>query len=92
MELVILSFLTALGKFTVLWKLIGPGRMVRLEKWIDVAATLLLPVLFIGTFSGAVTAIFSGLWLSLFLRILAFFVKPAPLWVRKPKIQRSRRA
>jgi len=80
MHLIVLAFFTALGKFIVLWKLLGPGRMVRLEKWIDVLATFGLPILFIGTFSGAVTAIFSGLWLSIFLRILSLFVKPEPVF------------
>lgn len=92
MEIVILAALTALGKFIVLWKLLGPGRMVRLEKWIDLAATLLLPLLFLGTFSGALLAVFSGLWLSLYLRFLALFVKPTPLlpW-KKPASPSSRR-
>lgn len=89
MEIIVLSIFTALGKFIVLWKVLGPGRMVRLEKWIDVVATIGLPLMFLGTFSGALLAVFSGLWLSLFLRVLALFKKPEP--IIKPRQHRFRK-
>lgn len=89
MEFVILGFFTALGKLVVLSKLFGVGKIVRLEKWLDVFFTFGLPLLLIGTFSGALLAIFSGLWFSLMLRIVALFIKPVPLFSRKLKVKRT---
>lgn len=78
MEFVILGFFTALGKLLVLWKLFGISKVLWFEKWIDLFFTILFPLLFIGTFSGALLAVFSGLWLSLMLRCISLFVKPTP--------------
>lgn len=78
MEFVILGFFTALGKLLVLWKLFSISKVLWFEKWIDLFFAVLLPLLFIGTFSGALLAVFSGLWLSLMLRCIGLFVKPAP--------------
>lgn len=78
MEFVILGFFTALGKYIILWKLIGMPKILRIEKWVDLFFTIFLPMLFAGTFSGVLLAVFSGLWLSLMLRCTALFVKPAP--------------
>lgn len=78
MEFVILGFFTALGKLLVLWKLFSISKVLWFEKWIDLFFTILFPLLFIGTFSGALLAVFSGLWLSLMLRCIGLFVRPVP--------------
>lgn len=78
MEFIILGLCTALGKFIVLSKVFGLPRIIWAEKFIDVLFAVVLPLLFLGTFSGAILAVFSGLWLSLILRITALFVKPQP--------------
>lgn len=78
MEFVILGFFTALGKLIVMWKLFGIARVLYFEKWVDLFFTIFLPMLFMGTFSGALLAVFSGLWLSLMLRCTALFIKPQP--------------
>lgn len=83
MEFIVLGFFTALGKIILLSKLLGLGRMVRLEKWLDTLFAVVVPVLFIGTFSGAILAVFSGLWFSVMLRCIALFVKPQPLFQRR---------
>lgn len=87
MEFIVLGFFTALGKLLLLCKLIGIGRVVRLEKWLDALFTLVVPIFFIGTFSGALLAVFSGLWFTVLLRLIALFVKPKPLiqWPAKTR-------
>jgi uncharacterized membrane protein SpoIIM required for sporulation len=81
MELVILGFFTAMGKLLVLHKLFTLSKVLYFEKWVDLFFTICLPILFMGTFSGAVLAVFSGLWLSGFLRIFAWFITPQqPHW------------
>lgn len=93
MEFIILGALFAIGKLIVLIKLFSLKKLLWFEKYIDLFFTLILPILFFGTFSGALLAIFSGLWLSLLLRCCALFVKPEPpdLWPWKP-IRRNNRA
>jgi len=85
MEFIILGFFTALGKYIILWKLFSLKKALYFEKWIDLFFTIGLPILFMGTFSGALLAVFSGLWLSLFLRFTALFVTPIPpfKWMNK---------
>lgn len=81
MEFIFLGFFTALGKLIILWKLFGIPKALFFERSIDLFFTIGLPILFMGTFSGALLAVFSGLWLSLMLRCTALFVKPvAPNW------------
>lgn len=93
MEFVILGFFTALGKFIVLWKLFGIRHVLYFEKWVDLMFTIGLPILFLGTFSGALLAVFSGLWLSLILRCTALFIKPEAPWskVLGPRSKQLRR-
>lgn len=76
METVILGFLFAVGKLIVISKVWGLPRALYFEKWIDVFFTLVLPLMFFGTYSGAILAIFSGLWLSVLLRIARIFISP----------------
>lgn len=74
MEFIIIAFFTALGKLIILSKMMGLVRMVRYQVLLDIAFTFLMPLLFIGTFSGALVAVFSGLWFSAFLWFLSLFV------------------
>lgn len=78
MEIIILSFFTALGKLILIHKVWTLQRALRYEKWIDLFFAILLPILFMGTFHGALLAVFSGLWLSVMLRISHLFVKVQP--------------
>lgn len=89
MEFIILGFFTALGKVLILAKLMGLGRMVWAEKFLDAFFALILPLLFLGTFSGAILAVFSGLWFTVMLRIIALFVKPLSPFRRKTTLTRK---
>tara|TARA_X000001388_G_scaffold17838_1_gene11106 strand:+ start:363 stop:671 length:309 start_codon:yes stop_codon:yes gene_type:complete len=64
MEIIIFSFFSALGILLVLTRTIGFKRTMRWRKGIDVVSTFGLPVLFLGTFSGMITAFFIGLWIT----------------------------
>jgi hypothetical protein len=74
MEFIVIAFLTATGKLIVLSKIMGLVRMVKYQVLLDIAFTFLVPVLFIGTFSGAIVAVLSGLWFSVILWFLSLFV------------------
>lgn len=70
MEIITLSFFIALAKFMVLANLFGGTRkLVYWDKWIDGFCLLILPIPFLGTYSGAMLAIFSGIWISFFLLV-----------------------
>lgn len=84
MEFIVISFFTALGKLIVLSKMMGIVRMVKYQVLLDIAFTFLVPILFIGTFSGAIVAVLSGIWFSGILWFLSLFVT-VPI---KPKRQR----
>jgi len=75
MEFILIAFCTALGKLIVLSKTMGLVRMVKYQVLLDIAFTFLVPVLFIGTFSGAIVAVLSGIWFSVILWFLSLFVK-----------------
>jgi hypothetical protein len=75
MDLVILSFLTAFGKVWVLTRLIGARRLVRHAKWLDLFFVFILPILFFGTFSGAILAVLSGLWFTVMTWTIGLFIK-----------------
>ena len=64
MEIIVFSFFSALGILLVFTRTIGFKRTMRYRKGIDVVATFGLPILFLGTFSGMVTAFFIGLWIT----------------------------
>jgi thiamine transporter ThiT len=74
MEILILSFLTALGKIWVISRVIGTRALVKWAKWFDVFFIFALPLLFMGTFSGATLAVLSGLWFTLLTYMLGWFV------------------
>jgi len=62
MDIIVFSFFTALGFLLVLCRTLGFKRVMRWRKVLDVITTFGLPVLLIGTFSGMMTAFFTGLW------------------------------
>lgn len=64
MEIIIFSFFSALGILLVLTRTLGFKRTMRFRKGIDVVTTFGLPILFLGTFSGMITAFFIGLWIT----------------------------
>lgn len=75
MELIILAFLTATGKVWLLSKLMGLRRLLRYATIFDVIFTFVLPILFMGTFSGAILAVLSGLWFTAITWFLGIFIK-----------------
>lgn len=86
MEILVLSFLLATGKFILICKFFNLRKVLRYDKWIDLFFTIILPIAFYGTFSGMVTAVFSGLFLSLYLLIAKKVVsveEPTPWFNRK---------
>ena len=62
MEIIVFSFFSALGFLLVLCRTLGFKRVMKWRKVLDVITTFGLPVLLIGTFSGMMTAFFTGLW------------------------------
>jgi len=82
MELVIFSFFSAFGIILLFTRTIGIRRTLKIRKPLDVITTLGLPILFIGTFAGMITAFFTGLWITLMTSILNMFFK-APKWAKK---------
>ena len=75
MEIIILAFLTAVGKVWLLSKILGIKRLLRHAMWFDLAFTFILPILFMGTFSGAILAVLSGLWFTAITWFLGLFIK-----------------
>lgn len=69
MEILLLAFLFATGKFILICKFFNLRKVLYFDKYIDLFFTLVLPAVFYGTFSGMVTAVFSGLFLSVYLLI-----------------------
>jgi hypothetical protein len=74
MELVILSFLAAMGKVWVISRIIGMRRLIRHAKWFDLFFVFGLPMLFFGTFSGAILAVLSGLWFTAMTWFIGIFM------------------
>ena len=92
MEIIVLSFFTALGKVVLISKTVTLTKALRYEKWLDLFFAIVMPVLFLGTFHGAMLAAFSGLWFSLMLRMCHLFVKvPTPHVSRSPRHRRRYR-
>jgi hypothetical protein len=89
MEILAIAFLLATGKFLLICKFLPLRKVLRYDKYIDLFFTIVLPIAFHGTFSGMVTAIFSGLFLSLYLLIARFVVGVEPT---APKARRGFRS
>ena len=75
MELILLAFLTAMGKVWLLSRIMSLRRLLHYSKWFDIAFTFILPILFMGTFSGAILAVLSGLWFTAITWFLGIFIK-----------------
>ena len=60
-----IAFFAALGYYIILYKIIGKKRLVKTQNIWDVLFTLLVPLLFIGTFSGLATAMVAGVIFSI---------------------------
>lgn len=84
MEILVLAFVLATCKLILFIKFTPFAKVLYFDKWIDLFFTIVLPILFYGTFHGMILAVFSGLFLSLFLLISKVFVKPVPPdWVSR---------
>jgi len=75
MELIILAFLTATGKIWVLCKILGTRNLIHYAKWFDLFFIFALPLVFMGTYSGAILAVLSGLWFTAITWFLGLFIK-----------------
>tara|TARA_B100001093_G_C26830861_1_gene1016026 strand:- start:683 stop:994 length:312 start_codon:yes stop_codon:yes gene_type:complete len=62
MDLILFSLLSAIGFLLVLVRILGLKRVLKWRKILDVIITFGLPALMLGTFSGMLTAFFTGLW------------------------------
>lgn len=84
MEILLLAFLFATTKFILICRFLPLKKVLYFDKYIDLFFTLVLPIMFYGTFSGMVTAVFSGLFLSIYLFIAKLCVGcEAPSWLRR---------
>jgi len=75
MEIVGVSFLSAVGLFILMWK-INLELFARYHWQTDIIVSSMLMFLFYGTFSGMVTALVAGIFISIFLFISRLIIKP----------------
>ena len=61
-----IAFFAAIGYYIIVYKALGRRRLVKTQTFWDILFTLLLPLLFIGTFSGLATAVIAGVLFSIF--------------------------
>jgi len=81
MDLLVLGFLLASGKFILMLKFLPMRKLLWWDKWIDLFFTIVVPLALHGTFSGMIVAIFSGLFLSFYLLIARKIIgAQAPNW------------
>ena len=66
MNILGIAFFAAIGYYIIVYKAIGRRRLVKTQTFWDILFTLLLPLLFIGTFSGLATAVVAGVIFSIF--------------------------
>ena len=66
MSILGISICAAIGYYIIVYKAIGRRRLVKTQTFWDILFTLLLPLLFIGTFSGLATAVIAGVFFSVF--------------------------
>ena len=74
MEIIVFSFFSSLGILLVCTRALGVIRTIKHRKKLDVLVTFGLPALFIGTFSGMLTAFITGLWFTLQTMLLALVI------------------
>tara|TARA_R100000655_G_scaffold100313_1_gene144707 strand:- start:1936 stop:2190 length:255 start_codon:yes stop_codon:yes gene_type:complete len=66
MSILGIAFCAAIGYYIIVYKALGRRRLVKTQTFWDILFTLLLPLLFIGTFSGLATAVVAGVIFSIF--------------------------
>ena len=66
MSLFLIAIFAAVGYYIIVYKALGRRRMVKTQVFWDILFTLLLPIIFIGTFSGVATAVMAGVIFSIF--------------------------
>ena len=66
MSILGVAFFAAMGYYIIVYKALGRRRLVKTQALWDILFTLLLPLLFIGTFSGLATAVIAGVLFSCF--------------------------
>jgi len=66
MSLFFIAIFAAVGYYIIVYKALGRRRMVKTQVFWDILFTLLLPIIFIGTFSGVATAVMAGVIFSIF--------------------------
>ena len=66
MNILGIAFFAAIGYYIIVYKAIGRRRLVKTQTFWDILFTLLLPLLFIGSFSGLATAVVAGVIFSIF--------------------------
>jgi len=66
MNILGIAFFAAIGYYIIVYKAIGRRRLVKTQTFWDILFTILLPLLFIGTFSGLATAVVAGVLFSIF--------------------------
>ena len=66
MSILGIAFFAAIGYYIIVYKALGRRRLVKTQTFWDILFTLLLPILFIGTFSGLATAVVAGVFFSIF--------------------------
>ena len=66
MSILGISFCAAIGYYIIVYKALGRRRLVKTQTFWDILFTLLLPLLFIGTFSGLATAVGASVFCSIF--------------------------
>ena len=79
MEILILSFVCAVSYLIIVIKIMGVDNVVRLQVPLDIIFTIGVPFLFIGTYSGMITAFISGVAFSVITFVLGILHKPRPL-------------
>ena len=66
MSVFLIAIFAAVGYYIIVYKALGRRRMVKTQVFWDILFTLLLPIIFIGTFSGVATAVMAGVLFSIF--------------------------
>ena len=66
MNILGIAFFAAVGYYIIVYKALGRKKLVKTQTFWDILFTLLLPLLFIGTFSGLATAVVAGVFFSVF--------------------------
>tara|TARA_R110001592_G_scaffold218865_4_gene472915 strand:- start:362 stop:613 length:252 start_codon:yes stop_codon:yes gene_type:complete len=66
MSIIGTAFFAAIGYYIIVYKALGRRRLVKTQTFWDILFTVLLPMLFIGTFSGLATAVIAGVLFSVF--------------------------